>query len=319
MRYRRLGKTDLRLSELSLGTVALGIPYGLGARAHDSAGPPPPAESEAIALVHHAIERGVNFFDTARVYGSSEAVLGKALKGKRHEVLLATKAACHDEAGLALTGPELARQMSESLHASLRLLDTEYVDLLLLHSATGDLLENSDAIALLKQFQAQGKARYIGASTYGRSAPCAAIEQAVDALQVAFNILDQRMADELFARAKAAGAGIIVRSVFLKGALSPRADNLPARLDKLKTLSNAVMREAEALSPPLSREAAALQFVLAHDAISTALVGVRDIAELEASLSAARAPRWDAATVERFRRLRCEQDDLLDPSTWGLP
>lgn len=319
MRYRQLGKTDLRLSELSLGTVALGMPYGLGAEAPGAKGVPPPSEREAIALVHYAIDRGVNFFDTARAYGRSEEVLGKALRDRRHQVLVATKVTCQDKNGVNLMGAELTAQLTESLHTSLRLLGTDYVDLLLLHSASPDLLENSDAIVLLRRFQRQGKARYIGASTYGTVAPRIAIAQGIDALQAAFNILDQRLADELFPFAKAAGVGIIARSVFLKGALSGRAEYLPARLAALKAQSQAVKRRAAALTPPLSRETAALKFVLAHESIATALVGVRDIAELDASLEAALVPRWSDATVERFRRLRCDQSDLLDPSAWGLP
>ncbi len=319
MRYRQLGKTDLRLSEVSLGTVALGMPYGLGAEADDAAGAPPPSDREAIALIHHAIDRGVNFFDTARAYGRSEEVLGKALRGRRQELLVATKVSCHDSDGLALRGRELAEQMRESLHQSLRLLGTDYVDLLLLHSASSQLLENSDAIARLKRFQADGKARYIGVSSYGLDAPRRAIAQGVDALQVAFNILDQRLWPEVFDCAQAAGAGIIARSVFLKGALSRRAEYLPARLSALKTLSRAVERRAAALAPPLTLEAAALKFVLGHESVATALIGVRDVAELDASLAAARSPQLSAATVEQFRRLRCHRDDLLDPSAWGLP
>lgn len=317
MRYRQLGNTDLRLSELSLGTVALGMPYGLGAG--DENGAPPPPDSESVALIHHAIDRGVNFFDTARAYGRSEELLGKALRGRRQSVLVATKVSCLGEDGAALPRLDMAEQMTRSLHASLRLLRTDYVDLLLLHSASAELLENSDAIALLKDFQAQGKARAIGASTYGTAAPRSAIAQKIDALQVAYNILDQRLAAELFPYAEATGTGIIVRSVFLKGVLSPRADYLPKHLAALQDHSRAVQQAAASLSPPRTREAAALQFVLAHESIATALVGVRDFAELETSLEAARAPRWNDAVVERFRRLRCDQADLLDPSTWGLP
>ena len=319
MRYRQLGKTELRVSELSLGTVALGMPYGLGAGAHGADGVPPPTDNEAIALIHHAIDSGVNFFDTARAYGRSEALLGKALRDRQQTVLVATKVSCQDNDGIDLSGRELADQMTESLHTSLRLLGTDYVDLLLLHSASTEMLENGAAIALLKRFRSDGKARYIGASTYGTDAPLIAIAQGVDALQIAFNILDQRPAAEVLPRAEATGTGIIARSVFLKGVLSPRAEYLPARLEPLKAQSHAVKEAAAALSPPLTREAAALKFVLAHESIATALVGVRDIAELDASLAAARAPRWSEATIERFRQLRCGQVDLLDPSAWGLP
>ncbi len=319
MRYRQLGKTDLRLSELSLGTVALGMPYGIGEGARSEDGMPPPTDSEAIALIHHAMERGINFFDTARVYGRSEELLGKALRDRRHKALVATKLTCQNEDGTALADADLAEHMARSLHTSLSLLGREYVDLLLLHSASSDLLENSDAIALLKRFQAQGKARYIGASTYGTVAPQIAIAQGADALQVAFNILDQRLTAEVLPCAQAAGTGIIVRSVFLKGALSQRANYLPERLATLRAHSEEVKGTAETLSPPLTREGAALKFVLAQESIATALVGARDIAELEASLSAANSPPWDESTIERFRRLRCDQADLLDPNTWGLP
>ena len=319
MRYRKLGKTDLQVSALSLGTVALGIPYGIGAHSNGSQGVRPPDDSEAIGLIHHAIDRGINFFDTARAYGRSEEVLGRALRDRRQEVLIATKITCHDKDGVALRGQELTQQMTESLHTSLRLLQTDCVDLLMLHSASDDLLENCDAIAMLRRFQAQGKARYIGASTYGLVAPRIAISQGVDALQVAFNILDQRMADEVFPLAKAAGVGIVARSVFLKGVLSPRAAYLPARLAALKAQSCAVKRAAAALSPSMTRVEAALKFVLAQEDVATALVGVRDVAELEASLAVTHSPRWSADIINRFRRLRCEEADLLDPSTWGLP
>ena len=305
MRYRQLGKTDLRLSQLSLGTVALGMPYGVGEEAPAADGVPPPSDREAIRLVHHAIDRGLNFFDTARGYGRSEALLGKALRDHRHKVLLATKVSCQNQDSNDFCGRDLADHMAASLHTSLRLLGTDYVDLLLLHSASTELLESGAAIAQLKRFQADGKARYIGASTYGTVAPLIAIAQGVDALQVAFNILDQRLAAEVLPAAHAAGVGIIARSVFLKGALSSRAEYLPARLNALKAQSRAVEQAAGALSPPLTREAAALNFVLAHESVATALVGVRDVAELEASLAAARAPGFSEATLERFRQLRC--------------
>ena len=308
----------MQLSELSLGTVALGMPYGIGA---DSNGPnsvAPPADSEAVELVHHAIDRGINFFDTARAYGRSEEVLGAALRDRRKQALVATKITCDDKDGVPMTRQELTEHMIESLHTSFRLLQTDHVDLLMLHSASVELLDNGDAIDMLKRFQAQGKARYIGASTYGSVAPRIAISQGTDALQVAFNILDQRMADEVFPLAKAAGVGIIVRSVFLKGALSSRAEYLPLRLAALKAQSSAVKQEAAALTPLMTGVEAALNFVLAQEDIATALVGVRNVAELEASLAVTRSPRWSEAIVDRFRRLRCDEPGLLDPSKWGL-
>ena len=181
----------------------------------------PPADDEAIRLVHRAIDEGINFIDTARAYGGSEEVLGKALHDRRDKVVLATKLGCYDADGNLLQGQALRQHMQASLETSLKLLLTDYVDLLMLHSAPVDLLENGEAINILKDFQASGSVRYIGASTYGTDAPKIAIEQGVNALQVAYNILDQRMADDVFLLAEREGVGVVVRSVFLKGVFNP--------------------------------------------------------------------------------------------------
>ena len=319
MRYRKLGKTDMRISELSLGTVALGMPYGIGANTPSLQGVPPPDDNEAIRHIHHAIEQGINFFDTARACGRSEEVLGLALCGRRDKVYVATNISCNDQHGKVLLGRELVEHMTESLHTSLRLLQTPSVDVSVLHSASTDLLEDGAVIDMLKRYRQLGTTRYIGASTYGTVAPRKAIAHDLDVLQVAFNILNQRMSDEVFPLADVAGVGIVVRSVNLQGVLSPRVDYLPSRLDALRTLAAAVRHEASRLTPSLTLAEAALKFVLAQDNIATALVGVGDIAELDASLTVLRSPLWSEDIVDRFKRLRCDDPYFLDPSQWGLP
>ncbi len=323
MQYRQLGKTDLKVSALSLGTVALGMPYGITPKTAQARatnlGLTPPSDNEAIQLVHRALDQGINFIDTARGYGRSEDVLGKALKDRRDQVIIATKLSGCDAAGNPLPRPTLMRQMQESLITSLKRLHTDFVDLLMLHSASVDLLENSDALENLRAFQAQGWARYIGVSTYGAEAPRLAIRQQVDAVQVAYNILDQRMADEIFPLAAAAGVGIVARSVFLKGALTPRADDLPHHLSGLKQRSAAVKQLAAQLRPPMTRMEAALKFVLAQPNIATALVGVRNQAELDASLAVLKGHLLEEDVINQLKQLRWDNPSMLDPSRWGLP
>ena len=315
MQYRQLGNTGLRISTLSLGTVALGMPYGIARDANIT----PPSDNEAIQLVHRAIDEGINLIDTARAYGRSEEVLGKALKDRRGKVVIATKLSCCDAAGNLLSGSALKQQMNASLATSLKLLRTDFVDLLMLHSAPAALLEHSDAVANLREFQTQGRVRYIGVSTYGAEAPQLAINQQVNALQVAYNILDQRMADEVFPLAAAAGVGIIVRSVFLKGVLTPRADDLPHRLAELKRQSDAVKQFAGKLSPPMTRIQAALKFVLSQPDITTALVGVCSEAELESSLAVLQDGPLGKEVIHQFKQLRWDNPNMLNPGTWGLP
>jgi len=125
MTYRTLGRTGLTVSALALGTVELGMDYGIAAPGHFTR----PVETAAIDLVHAALDAGVTFIDTARAYGESEAVLGKALQGRRDQVVLATKVGLHRPDGSLPAGETLRAEMLTSLETSLRLLQTDRVDL----------------------------------------------------------------------------------------------------------------------------------------------------------------------------------------------
>ena len=95
MNYRRLGRTGLRVSEIGLGTVELGLDYGVPV-AGEHLRPP---EEHAARLLNRALDLGVNFIDTARAYGASEEIIGRALKGRRNEYILASKLAPIREEG----------------------------------------------------------------------------------------------------------------------------------------------------------------------------------------------------------------------------
>jgi aryl-alcohol dehydrogenase-like predicted oxidoreductase len=321
MRYRRLGRTGLLVSELALGTVELGLAYGIApASANDpAAGELPPTPAEAIRLIQQALDAGLNFIDTARAYGSSETVIGQALPGRRDQVYLATKVGC-TAAEQALTGPALARCIRDSLTTSLAELRTDWVDLLLLHSAPVPVLESGEAMATLQALQAEGLARYIGASTYGLAAARLALEQGqAEVLQVAFNVFDQRLADPIFALAQQQEVGLVIRSVYLKGALTGRAEDLPARLEPLKARSRAFRHFVSRLTPPLTPVAAALRFALSQAEVASVLVGVRSEAELAQALQAAAAGRLDPAVLAELERHRWDDPAWVDPSQWGIP
>jgi aryl-alcohol dehydrogenase-like predicted oxidoreductase len=275
--------------------------------------------TEATHLIHRAIDGGITFIDTASAYGRAEEVVGHALQNRRQQAVIATKINCFDEQGQLRRGDALRQHMRDSLTASLRLLRTDYIDLLMLHSAPLTLLEDGVALDMLQQFKQEGYARTIGASTYGSEAPRRAIELGVDALQVAYNVLDQRLADEIMPLAQANGVGIIVRSVFLKGALTPRAADLPPHLAPLRQQSEAIEQYANSLTPPLSRIELALRFVLSQPLVTSALVGVRIEEELAAALQTAAAPFLSPDIMAHLAALRTDDPMLLDPSTWNLP
>ncbi|MBZ0295416.1 MAG: aldo/keto reductase [Anaerolineae bacterium] len=312
MEQRKLGHFELAVSVLALGTVSLGLQYGI---AQSKDGLPPPDESDSIDLIHKALASGINFIDTARAYGTSEQVVGKALKDR--PAVVATKAVCLDKDGKPLRGDALRRQVRESLETSLRLLNRESVELFMAHSAPLELLQDGEIVPLLRELRDEGLVETIGASTYGNEAALLAIEEGIDALQVGYSLFDQRMADKVFPKAQEHGVGMIVRSVYLKGAVTERAEDLPAHLQPLIEASRSYRQQVKEME--LNPAEAALRFVLTRSDVTSALVGVRSVDELEQALSAAAAGPLTNDQWAALAAYRIDDPALVDPSTWGIP
>jgi 1-deoxyxylulose-5-phosphate synthase len=314
--YRRLGRTGLRVSALALGTVELGLDYGIAVPGEFGR----PAEDEAIRLVHSAIDGGMNLIDTARAYGESEAVLGRALRGRRGEVVLATKVRTQRDDGSTPDGDELRRLMQAALDTSLRLLQTDYIDIWQVHNVDAALLERREVLAeVFDAARRDGKARSVGGSTYGVEMPLAAITSGLfDMLQVTYSVLDQRLADRVLPAAAERDIGIVVRSILLKGALTARGDHLPDRLAQLRERSLQFRGLVAEAGLDISPVQAAIAFGLAQPQIQSVLVGLRSQSELREALGAV-AIQLPADLLVRLGELRLDDDDLLNPSTWGIP
>src|SRR5206468_4280804 len=169
MRYRPLGRTGFSVSEISLGTVEIGMPYGI---ARDGVAPPPD-EAEASKLLHCALDLGVNLIDTARAYGESEAIIGRALRDRRKEFFLVSKVLSYHDQNLDCAA--LRERITSSVHQSLALLQTDCVDVMMIHSAPVEAIKGGEALSILKKLKQQGHIRAVGASVYGEEAALAAI------------------------------------------------------------------------------------------------------------------------------------------------
>lgn len=313
MKKRELGRSGLKVSPLALGTVELGMDYGLkvpGAYGR------PPAE-EAVRLVHAALDAGMDFIDTARAYGESEKVLGKALRGRRDEAVLATKVAVHGKDKKLLAADRLQKHMLAELDASLSALDTDRVDLWQVHNVDTALLAHADMLRdAFDMAKKSGKALAVGGSTYGAEAPRLALETGLfDTLQVTYSVLDQRLADRVLPLAAQRGVGVVARSVLLQGVLTERGEHLPERLAPLKERSRRFRRLAGEAGLEPAR--AALAFALARADIGAVLVGVRSLEELEQNLPAA-STVLPADLLHALHGLRLDDAELLNPGSWGL-
>lgn len=309
MKRRPLGRTGLEVSEISLGTVELGLPYGIP----EAGRLIQPDETAAARLLNRALDLGINFIDTARLYGTAEEIIGRALSGRRAEYFLASKVPSFAEENL--TGPALRERVFASVEESLRQLRTDVIDVMMIHSAPIDVVLRGEIMDVLEDIKRAGRVRWLGASVYGEEAALAAIADGrYDCLQIAYNLLDRRPENQIFARARAAGVGIIARSILLKGALTHRCQYLPVSLAALREAVEQAMALAGVSSDGLVE--LAYRFVLSRQPPDTALAGASNIEELEQIVSAAGRGPLAGKLIEQLGKITVQPESLLNPGTW---
>nr|WP_296063523.1 aldo/keto reductase [uncultured Actinoplanes sp.] len=309
MEYRSLGRTGIQVSPLCLGAMMFGA---WGEPDHDT----------SIKIIHAALDAGINFIDTADVYsqGESEVIVGKALAGgRRDDVVLATKV--HGQMGVPAGAPAGApgdpnqrgnsrRWIVREVEASLRRLNTDYIDLYQIHRPDPDT-DHEETLGALTELQRQGKIRAFGSSTYPA-------EQIVEAQWTAerralgrfvteqppYSILVRHVEADILPTAQRYHMGVLPWSPLAGGWLSgkyrkdapqptsTRSNRLPQRYD-LSIPGNQLKLEAADKLGKLADEAGiplvhlAIAFVLQHPAITSPIIGPRTMDHLESQLGAA--------------------------------
>ena len=308
MQFVELGASGLRVSRVGVGTAAFGLEhYGIptpGEAAVDAA--------RAVTTLRAAADAGVNFFDTARGYGSGEELLGKALAGYP-DCIVATKVAVPEG-----TGTQDTRAAVEaSLDASRRALRRDVLDVVQIHNATVEALQGGPLLDCLEQAREDGKIRCVGASVYGvETAKTAARSGRIQVLQLALSVLDQRMCGAVLPMAQAAGVGVLTRSALLKGVLTKRARWLP---ESLRAAAEASARAVAELGTTWEElPTVAMRFCLSMQGTQTVLVGIRSEAELRECLDAEAEGPLTEGVLGIARSLALDDELLLNPSFWRL-
>src|SRR5665213_397757 len=297
MEMRELGRTGVQVSPLCLGAMMFGA---WGNPDHD----------DSIKVIHHALDAGINFIDTADVYarGESEEIVGKALKGRRDSVVLATKVhgTMHD------TDPNMQgnsrRWIIQEVEHSLRRLQTDWIDLYQIHR-WDPATDHDETLGALTDLQRAGKIRYLGSSTYPPSAIVEAQWVAEKrglarfvTEQPPYSILVRGIETEVLPTTQRYGMGVIPWSPLAGGWLSGkyrkgsemtghRAARMPARYDLSLPGNQAKLELVEQLAQ-LAEQAGislihlALAFVIRHPAVTAAIVGPRTLEQLEGQLGA---------------------------------
>lgn len=311
MKKRKLGNTGIEVSEIAFGGVEIGLPYGIGVNsAKDML-----SEDKAIELLHLALNSGINFFDTARMYGNSEHIIGKAFKNKRSEVILATKCVhLLDEEGNLPPKNKIKETVEKSIYKSLKELRTDYVDIFMLHQATAKILENEEILTIFSNLKDKGLFKATGISTYTTDVTEKAIDSGFwNMIQLPFNLMDQRQG-QFFKKAEKNGVGIVARSVLLKGLLSDRGKNLhPA----LKDVENHIKKYNELLEGTNYKlPALAIKFVLSFQEVSSVLVGIDKQEYLEEALKTVDGVYLSKEKLEKAKQLAYPEPEFINLPYW---
>ena len=319
MEHRPLGRTGVSVSKLCLGAMMFGA---WGEPDHDA----------AIRIIHRALDGGINFIDTADVYsrGESEEIVGKALGGSRREnVVLASK--FHGTMGDDPNQSGNSRRwIMREVEASLKRLQTDWIDLYQVHR-WDPWTDHDETLGALSDLVTQGKVRYIGSSTY----PAAQIvkaqwvardrgHQRFICEQPPYSILARGIEADVLPTCREFGMGVIPWSPLAGGWLSGRwrkgaedltsrrAAMIPGRYDLSIPANRAKLEAADALGQ-LADESGislihmALAFVIRHPAVTAAIIGPRTLEQLESQLGAADVD-LDTALLDRI-------DEIVAPAT----
>lgn len=312
LEYKELGSTGLKVSRIALGTVELGLDYGFrGSRCYTR-----PEPEDSIRILHRAIDLGINLIDTARTYGTSEELIGKALHGLRKQTVIASKVDI-PTAVLAGEGEKCLRnKVLGSIECSLKALKVEAIDLMQIHETDLAILASDVVLKSLEDARQQGKIRFIGASCRNEQIALAALEkESFDVFQVPFNLLNRGMCTQVFSGAKQRRLGLLARSIFLRGVLTDNVNSIPNRLSPLKKAALQALGRCRAEVQSLSEMA--LRFALAFDEVTSVILGVRSIPELESNIVNSQKGPLSCAHITELCRISVSDSSLMEPQMWS--
>jgi len=291
--YHTLGHSDLSVSDIGFGTMSL-----------------PKNDKEAIYTLQKAMDSGINFFDTADLYeqGRIETVLGQAIKGRREDIIIATKGGNHWEEGQQgwYWDPSKA-YIKEALKASLKRLHLDYVDLYQLHGGTIDdpIDETIEAFEELKQ---EGLIRWYGISSIRHNVIREYVKRSsIVSVMMQYSILDRRPEEEMLDFLAENQVSVIARGPIAKGILSDNGESkIPEKgyLDysaaDLKKLFFALKAQT---NPTRKLEQTAIKYVLNHPAVATAIPGASRLSQLEDNIQTAHTEPLSQSEIEAIRSL----------------
>jgi aryl-alcohol dehydrogenase-like predicted oxidoreductase len=283
MEYRQFGNTDMRVSILGFGGSEFGF-HGV-------------TQETATRLLNSAVDAGLNTIDTASAYLESEKLIGGAIANRRKDFYLFTKCGATD--GFTRSDWSRAGILSQ-IEQSLKNLQTDYLDLIQLHSCSAETLREGEAIAALQEARERGWARYIGYSGDGNDALFAIQTGAFDTLQTSISIADQQAIDLLLPEARKRNMGVIAKRPVANAAW--RTGKRPENPYYQPYYDRLVELNYDFLKLPLREAVAvALRFTLSQPGVHTAIVGTTQPERWQENAASLEAGALPEAEIQKIR------------------
>jgi len=312
MRYRTLGRTGIKVSEIGFGC------WGIGGwdKFKDDA--------ESIRALHKAFDLGVNFYDTAMGYGPSQEILAKAFKDRRDKIFIATKISPKTSMWPTLDDEPIEKVYPEDwiiqcTENSLKKLGTTYVDVQQFHTWVDPYTKLDSWWNAVEKLKKQGKIRAWGVSANDWN-PYNTVNLVqsgrADTVQVIYNLMEQRPDEKLLPAAQKHGVGIIVRVPFEEGLLTGtirKGHKFPEGDWRAEFFTDQRLEEAEPHIKAYEKEldgtfkdlpTLARQFILAPPAVSSVIPGMRSVKHVEANVPVSDLPAIPDAKVNKLRSMR---------------
>ncbi|MAW94959.1 MULTISPECIES: aldo/keto reductase [unclassified Leeuwenhoekiella] len=315
MNYRSLGKTNFKVSEISLGTWQVGGKWGSGFD-----------DKTAENIINTAIDEGVNFIDTADVYenGLSEAAVGRVVRSRNEKVYVATK--CGRQINPHVDEGYTPKALRKFVEASLKNTGLERLDLIQLHCPPTDTYYRPEIFGLFEDLKKEGKIANLGVSVEKVEEGIKAMQyDNVTTVQIIFNLFRQRPAELFFREAEKNNVGIIVRVPLASGLLTGKFDKNTSfdkedhrnfnrdgeAFDKGETFSGVnfekgieAVNELNELFPDVDNLAPiALQWILNHPEVSTIIPGASKEEHLLSNLSAVDRKKLTQAQIKKMNAI----------------
>ena len=327
MKYRTLGRTGWKLSEISFGAWAIGGAWGNV------------SDADSLAALHAALDGGVNFFDTADVYGDgrSERLLAKLKKERKENFYIASKAGRR----LPKQTPEgySRKNLTAWINRSLKNLNTDAIDLLQLHCPAPEVFYRPEVFGILDDLVKAGKLRHYGVSVEKVEEALKAIEYPnVQSVQIIFNIFRQRPAELFFHEAQKRKFGILARVPLASGLLTGKISRTSTfanddhrnfnrqgeAFDRGETFSGVdfatglrAVGQLQKLVPPGATLAQlALRWILEFPAVTCAIPGGKRPAQVAENLAASNLKKLSPATMQQIRALYAKDIQPLVHQYW---